>query len=318
MAPKISVIIPSYNRAALVEQTVRSVLAQSFSDRELIIVDDGSTDDTHDRLRDLIGAGQCRYIYQNNQGRSEARNAGAGVASSTYLMFLDSDDVLEPAALQTLFEHAMKDKNAGLIAGMKVLVNDQGEQQGAPEPFQLEAEFTGKRINDAYIDGLIFTPSAYIVKRSLFDKVGGYDKSFEPAEDFDFFVKCCQASTISATRDVTVKALRHGNNTANTDLLRASIKICEKNIRLIAENDGDEDITKAVRRAKWLINCGNAHYSLAENLKAFRNYWAALVAYPSVSLHRRYRILRQMIASLVPSSALRRLRPRGSHTLWDP
>lgn len=96
--PKVSVIIPTYDRAQMVCEAINSVLDQTCRDFEIIVVDDGSTDGTGDVLSARYGD-QIRYLYQENQGRAAARNRGIDVSSGEYLIFLDSDDCLLPNAL---------------------------------------------------------------------------------------------------------------------------------------------------------------------------------------------------------------------------
>src|SRR5688572_24151049 len=100
--PRVSIIVPAYNRANWLPYTVRSVLAQTMPDFELIVVDDGSTDTT----RELIGSfaqndPRVRYVYQENQGRSVARNNGAALAQGDYIGVLDSDDEYLPTTLES-------------------------------------------------------------------------------------------------------------------------------------------------------------------------------------------------------------------------
>jgi glycosyltransferase involved in cell wall biosynthesis len=95
---KVSVIIPTYCRAALLEQAIASVRKQDFEDYEIIVVDDGSTDDTRDRIREF--GDEVRYIYQNNQGLSAARNKGLSAAKGEYIALLDDDDWWMPGKLR--------------------------------------------------------------------------------------------------------------------------------------------------------------------------------------------------------------------------
>lgn len=102
MSPKVSVVIPTYNRAANVQNGIKSVLAQTFSDLEIIVVDDGSSDDTGKTLREVFGE-RIRYHYQPNQGASVARNRGVEVARGEWIAFLDSDDLWEREKLEWQF-----------------------------------------------------------------------------------------------------------------------------------------------------------------------------------------------------------------------
>ena len=98
MTPRVSVIIPTYNRGSLLPVAIESVLAQTYKDYELIIIDDGSTDDTCKKLQPYIE--RLRYFYQDNRGVSAAQNAGINVALGKYVSILASDDVWLPTKLE--------------------------------------------------------------------------------------------------------------------------------------------------------------------------------------------------------------------------
>lgn len=105
--PFFSIIIPSYNRAHILPATIESVLLQSFSDWELIIVDDGSSDNTREVVLGINNE-RIRYVYQENAERSAARNNGIGHASGSYICFLDSDDFYEKNHLDILYKNIEK------------------------------------------------------------------------------------------------------------------------------------------------------------------------------------------------------------------
>ena len=98
--PEVSIIIPAYNHADLLGEALESVFAQTYRNFEIIVVDDGSTDDTASLLKPLSEQGVIRYIYQQKQGVSAARNRGIVEANGRYIAFLDSDDLFEPDKLE--------------------------------------------------------------------------------------------------------------------------------------------------------------------------------------------------------------------------
>jgi glycosyltransferase involved in cell wall biosynthesis len=102
MNPKVSVVIPTYNRAVNVQNGIKSVLAQTFSDLEVVVVDDGSSDGTEQTLRNIFGD-RIRYYFQPNQGASAARNRGVAEARGEWIAFLDSDDFWEREKLEWQF-----------------------------------------------------------------------------------------------------------------------------------------------------------------------------------------------------------------------
>src|SRR5690606_15916458 len=99
---RVSVVVPTYRHAGLVLETLDSVFAQSHEDVELIVVNDGSPDDTHEVLQPLVQAGRIRYVQQENSGQGAARNRGLAMATGEFVAFLDDDDLWYPHTLTTL------------------------------------------------------------------------------------------------------------------------------------------------------------------------------------------------------------------------
>ena len=96
----VSFIIPTYNYSAFVRDAVESALLQTYKPVEVIVVDDGSTDDTKEVLSDYIDTGDIKYLYQNNKGLAGARNRGLGEAKGENIVFLDSDDLVDEKKLE--------------------------------------------------------------------------------------------------------------------------------------------------------------------------------------------------------------------------
>ena len=124
--PKVSVIIPTYNYGKYIEKAIDSVLAQTYKDFEIIVVDDGSTDNTREiietRYKDKV-----RYFYQENKGAPVARNKGIKESMGEYLVFLDADDWLMPMALLSRLEYLKKHFDCGwIIVTIRCVVRDSG------------------------------------------------------------------------------------------------------------------------------------------------------------------------------------------------
>ncbi len=183
--PKVSVIIPAYNAAAFIEATVRSVQQQSFKSFEIIVVDDGSKDNTAEVVQALDGV---TYIRKPNGGVSSARNLGVRSSTGELVAFLDADDLW----------HA--EKLAAQVALMDRLPNCDLVRSQLTESLD---EYERQRV--AYTDGLpphtlyetlepsfkypYFATSAVMVRRAAFDRVNGFDESLPYAEDVDFYLK---------------------------------------------------------------------------------------------------------------------------------
>lgn len=170
--PFFSVIIPAYNRALIVETAINAVLQQSFTDFELIISDDGSTDDTKEVVSKYLSDNRVKYVYQINKGVCAARNNGTLQATGEYLVFLDSDDTVEPDWLADFYKCVF---NSGIdiaFCNMKVQQKDNSfKLVDAAKPY---ADSTVKGM---YIAGL------FTLKRSLFLQAGMYDEKMKFGEN---------------------------------------------------------------------------------------------------------------------------------------
>jgi len=172
MAPAFSIVIPTYNRAALLPRALESVLAQTEGDFECIVIDDGSTDDTETVVRTYADP-RLHYEYQRNAGVSAARNAGAKLAAGELLLFLDSDDELVPDALARFAEAARTNGWSVVLAGW-TRVSDDGVTRRALTPI---------RSGDAPQLLGPFLPGAFVVSRAVFDATGGYDEQLRFSEN---------------------------------------------------------------------------------------------------------------------------------------
>ena len=127
-----SIVIPAYNYAHFLPETVESVIQQTYSHYEIIIINDGSTDNTEEVVQNLISKNSntaIKYLYQDNSGLSATRNNGAKIASGDYIFFLDSDDKLLPDALEILHKTINKNPEADLIIGKYYSVDSSGKRK---------------------------------------------------------------------------------------------------------------------------------------------------------------------------------------------
>lgn len=186
--PEVSVVIPTYNRARDVCSAVDSVLAQTFDDLELIVVDDGSTDETQELLERRYGD-RIVYVYQENQERCVARNTGIQRSSGAYVAFLDSDDVWLPDKLEAQMEMARRYPEAGLLYGRVFPIDSDGRWH------LREAEMVGwgepgpRRVFDRLVMVNIIPTPTVVVKRASLDRAGFFDKAFSYCEDWDLWLR---------------------------------------------------------------------------------------------------------------------------------
>ena len=203
--PQISVVIPTYNRGWIVAEAVDSVLAQTFSDYELIVVDDGSTDDTAEVLGEY--GDRIRVLRQKNKGVSAARNAGIRSAAGRYIAFLDSDDLWLPSKLdrQMAFFH----RNPDAVACQTEEIWIRNGVRVNPKKRHRKPSGT---IFEPSLQLCLVSPSAVMIHRSLFDKVGLFDEKLPACEDYDLWLRIsCRYPVHLLAAPLIVKRGGHGD-----------------------------------------------------------------------------------------------------------
>jgi glycosyltransferase involved in cell wall biosynthesis len=187
--PAVSVIVPTYNRKAYVCEAVHSILQQSFTDLEAIVVVDGSTDATIEALG-AIQDKRLRIIQQPNAGRSAARNNGIAQSSGEYISFLDDDDRFLPEKLAMQVQFLRENPAVDILGAGLRLVDAQGNPTGVLQPWEDQESLD--LLSCLYSCPLI--PSAVLLRRSSLSLLSGwFDPAMPPSEDKDFFVRLIAA-----------------------------------------------------------------------------------------------------------------------------
>jgi glycosyltransferase involved in cell wall biosynthesis len=181
--PTISVIIPTYNRGYVIRQTLDSVLVQTISDFEILIVDDGSTDDTK-QIIDEIKDSRIKYFYQNNGGVSSARNLGLKNAQGKFVCFLDSDDLWPANFLQTMIKHLQDNPEYGAAYCMRTRLFEDGSIQPS---YQKEFFSSGQVAARLFEKTFIQTSAICFIKKVLEGLF--FDESLANGEDVDVWLK---------------------------------------------------------------------------------------------------------------------------------
>jgi len=182
VSPITSVIIPTYNRWPLVAEAVDSVLAQSFQDIEIIVVDDGSTDGTTNRLAKFDG--RLRLFTTTGRGVAAARNFGVSQAQGCYVAFLDSDDFWLPGKLETQIAFLDRHPEIQICQTDEIWVRN-GVRVN---PKAMHRKPSGD-IFVRSLDLCLISPSAVMMTRELFQRIGGFDESFPVCEDYDLWLR---------------------------------------------------------------------------------------------------------------------------------
>ncbi len=183
--PLFSIVIPTFNRCALLASSLASVAGQTFHDYEVIVVDDGSTDDTQVLLQSL--ATRVGTITQVNQGAGAARNAGAALAKGRYIVFLDSDDVWFPWTLDVLAQVVSAQSMPAIVSlGCRQFEQETELSNVNREPVRFEkfADFLSSSSHGIYVGS-----GTVAIKRDVFEESGGFTDRRVNAEDHDLILR---------------------------------------------------------------------------------------------------------------------------------
>lgn len=190
---KFSVIIPLYNKAPYVAKAIRSVLAQTFTDFELVIMDDGSKDNSYNvALKAIEGHLNCHLYKQENAGVSMARNNAVAFSHGEYLCFLDADDWWEPTFLEEMSKLIEEFPDAGIYGTNYTIVNETRHKTRVA-PVGLEEGFEEGYINycQVYSNNLVMPlwTGAVCIPRLIFDEMQGFPKGIKLGEDFLLWIR---------------------------------------------------------------------------------------------------------------------------------
>jgi len=186
--PTFSIVIPLFNKAAFIERALDSALTQTYQDFEVVVVDDGSTDNGGDIVRQ-IGDPRIRLIKQANAGASAARNKGVEVAEGELIAFLDADDEWHPEYLQTIAELVNQFPNAGIFATGYIYYPKNKEKRKIrnkyipKQPQLIDNPFYG------YIGEPLFFTSSVVVPKAILQKIGGFPVGIKLGEDIETWLK---------------------------------------------------------------------------------------------------------------------------------
>jgi glycosyltransferase involved in cell wall biosynthesis len=216
-----SVIIPTYNRSSYLKSTLESVWRQTFTDYEIIVVDDGSTDDTANYLSEI--ADRVRILRQPNAGPGIARNKAAAHAHGVYLAFLDSDDLWFPWTLKTVAELIARYDRPSLISASLTRFNDPAELDSERHK-RTVAEFFSDYLSASDRDCFVGAGMTF-VRRDKFLEIGGFSGGPINLEDHDLILRLgTAAGFVRILEPATLGWRRHG--TSITDQSRRSFEGC--------------------------------------------------------------------------------------------
>jgi len=206
--PLVSVVIPSYNRASIIKRTIMSVLDQDISDIEIVVIDDGSTDNTK-QIVNKINYPSLMYVYQENKGPGAARNKGIKIANGEFIAFLDSDDLFLANKINLQLSILKTRSDVGLVYGAHYLIDGNGKI--------IHKSRVNTRITTEYLllRWAPFVTSTILIRRSWLERINYFDESpsLRRSEDWDLVIRLSIAGCqLVGINEPIVKYKLHNTN----------------------------------------------------------------------------------------------------------
>jgi glycosyltransferase involved in cell wall biosynthesis len=237
--PLTSVVIPCYNAGRFLADAIESVLRQTHPAVEIIVVNDGSTDDTAAVAAKYRG---IRYVEQRNQGVASARNAGLRECRGDYVIFLDADDKLLPHAVETGIDWLRRHPDWAFVAGHVQVVREDGS---------VHVPAQSHRGGDSYLallrSNYIWTPGAVMYRRSVFDTVAGYEAFAGGSADYDLNIRIARRFPIGCHHQVILEYRQHGNNMSSDCgyMLQSAVRVRRSQWKYVPRDEVAEQAWKA-------------------------------------------------------------------------
>jgi glycosyltransferase involved in cell wall biosynthesis len=205
--PKVTVVIPAYNAMAFLPETLDRVLQQTFTDFEVLIVNDGSTDEIASWFT-TVNDDRVRLISQANQGLSGARNTGIAEARGEYIAFLDADDLWAPTKLEQQVRCLDRCPEVGLVYTWTRLVDETGKPTGVKYDSQVE----GNVWQQILVGDIVCSGSSAMVRRDCFDRVGRFDPNLSSAADFDMWTRIAAEYPFAVVKEFSIDYRQHSSS----------------------------------------------------------------------------------------------------------
>jgi len=285
--PRASVIIPTYNREDILSRSIDSVLQQSFSDIELLVVDDGSTDNTKELIREYSDS-RIRYIHHgDNKGANAARNTGIRKANSKYISFLDSDDEFSKNHIESVVKYLDESTNivGGVYTSQYRCIDDTVVGR---DPAQVQITSPDQVINYYPANGF----SAFTFRREVFNQVGVLDENLPAFQDRDFLIRLTQFYNMAPISAELVNYYIHDDRiSSDPDRKLSGLAVLENKHKKIISRSGE---------ARLHYTRGYLNMEKKEIKTAQKEFFAAVKRCPT-----EYRYITAFVFSLFGVAAFR-------------
>lgn len=249
--PLVSIIIPVFNRQRFLIASIESVLSQTYRNFEIIVVDDGSTDDVESIIRSI--SRDIRYFWQPHAGVAAARNRGVSEARGQLVAFQDSDDLWHPDKLEMQVALLEREKNSGLVCSAKRAINEDGLIVGG----QWKSLHAG-RVTERLFEVMFVTMPSVVVRREILKKVGPFDVNLSVNSDYQYWLRASLVSDFSVIEKPLIDVRRSSSSLTSSSTKKRLIEF-EMLKQFCAKYTDENTVRKHVkhrRLAKAAFNAG--------------------------------------------------------------
>jgi glycosyltransferase involved in cell wall biosynthesis len=267
--PKVSIVMTVYNGEKYIAEAIESVKNQTFSDYELLIIDDGSTDGTAAAVSTFLSDKRIKYFYQTNKGVSAARNKGIAESHGNYIAFIDHDDVFLPEKIMKTVRFLEANDTYGMVYTDMFVVNENG---GFISNWLDKKRFYGEGgiylnlLNECFI-----LPTAVLIRMAILRETGLFSEDIKSGEDIDLWLRIARRSKIGLIHEPLVKWRQHENNMSKKSKSNIPnyIKVFESQLLLNLNKNEQRAVFKELSQLYFdfaLIKLGEGMLRQAENM----------------------------------------------------
>lgn len=256
--PTVSIIIPAYNAEKYIQETLESILAQDYPALEVLVIDDGSIDNTASIVKSFSDDSRVQYIYKTNSGTAKTRNAGIQKASGKFLMFVDSDDILPVGAISILAkELSSLDKAYGLVYGQMERFDDVTYESLGLSPFF--PKLTRRKLFTLRTNLLLTS----LIRSEVIKKVEGFNESLIFNEDYEMLLRLAKSTRFHSIDQVVYNYRVRANSKTQAGSHKRAVEVTQKRSEYFSNLLKDEDLVTQIQA--W-----GSHYLTAG--VEFRNF----------------------------------------------
>lgn len=277
--PKVSVVLPAYNAAPFIRQTIASITAQSFGDFEIIVVDDGSIDATAE-----VAAAQdprVRVVQQPNQGIAVARNVGISHTRGEWIAFMDHDDLWHPHKLKAQCEVLGLDPDCGIVYGEFLRWNPLTPPNFPDKTIdssRVVADLSGFILSQLVRTNWVLLSTA-VIRRSVFETVGYFDPAMPPADDWDFVIRAAEHYRfIKLAQPVALYRVHDGQTSLKLTPTNVEFELRSRALERVRVLGGSVPDMKEIRQRQFraLFNYGLLQYGAGLYREACMTFFSSL------------------------------------------